>query len=61
MQIIQRLLVAYVARAEDLLYLPWHKELLKFRGQVVGTVWDVQVADDEDEDHGQRSEVEEEV
>ena len=51
-EIIIRLLVAHIARAQNLLDLPRDQELLKLRRQVVYSVRDVQVANDEYEDHG---------
>ena len=51
-EIIIRLLVAHIARAQNLLDLPGNQELLKLRRQVVYSVRDVQVANDEYEDHG---------
>ena len=53
-QVLERLLVAYVSGAEYLLYLARYQELLEFRGEVVDAVGDVEVANDEDEDHGGR-------
>ena len=51
-QVLVRLAVAEVAGAQDLLYLPRNKELLELRRQIVYPVGDVEVADDEHEDHG---------
>lgn len=61
-QVLVRLAVAEVAGAENLLDLPWYEEFLELCGEVVYAVWNVQVADDEDEDHvgvrdGRKSEV----
>lgn len=53
-KVLVRLPVAEVARAEDLLDLARHEELLELGREVVDAVWDVEVADDEDEDHGGR-------
>jgi hypothetical protein len=50
-QVVVRLLVADVARAEDLLDFTGDEEFLEFEGEVVNSVRDVEVTDDEDEDH----------
>ena len=44
--------VAEVACAKDLLNLAWYKQLLELCRQVMYPVWNMQVTDDEDEDHG---------
>jgi len=43
--------VAYVACAQDLLDFAWNQKLLEFRGKVMYTMRDMQVADDENEHH----------
>jgi len=50
-QIVVHLLVADVARSEDLLNFTWDEEFLEFEGEVVNPVRDVEVTNDEDEDH----------
>lgn len=55
-EVLIRLAVAHVARAENLLDLAGHEELLELGGEVVDAVGDVEVADDENEHHpGSRS------
>jgi hypothetical protein len=51
-QVVVRLLVADVARAENLLNFSRDEEFLEFEGEVMNSVRDVEVTDDEDEDHG---------
>ena len=51
-QIVVRFTVANVAGAKDLLNFSWNEKFLKLGWQVVGSMGDVKVADDEDEDHG---------
>ena len=50
-QIVVRFTVANIASAKDLLDLSRNKKFLKLGGQVVGSMRDMKVADDEDEDH----------
>ena len=50
-QVVVRLLVADVARAEDLLYFTGNEEFLEFEGEVMNSVRDVEVTNNEDEDH----------
>jgi hypothetical protein len=50
-EVLIRLLVADVARAEYLLDLAWYQQLLELGGQVVSAVGNVEVANDENEDH----------
>ena len=52
-QVVVRLLVADVARAEDLLDFTGNKEFLEFEGEVrvMNSVRDMEVTDNEDEDH----------
>ena len=53
-QVVVRLLVADVARAEDLLDLldfTGNKEFLEFEGEVMNSVRNMEVTDNEDEDH----------
>ena len=51
-QIVVRFTVANIAGAKDLLNFSWNEKFLKLGWQVVGSMGDVKVADDEDEDHG---------
>ena len=53
-QVIEGLLVAYVSRAYDLLDLSGDEELLELCRQVVRAVWDVEIANYEDEHCGRR-------
>ena len=53
-QVVVRLLVADVSRAEDLLDFTGNKEFLEFEGEVMNSVRDVEVTDNEDEDHCSR-------
>jgi len=50
-QILVRLSIAYISRAEYLLDLPRYEQFLEFAGEVVDAVWNVQVADNENENH----------
>jgi hypothetical protein len=51
-QIVVSFTVANIASAEDLLDFAWNEKLLELRRQVVGSMGDMKIADDEDEDHG---------
>jgi hypothetical protein len=51
-QIVVRFTVANIASAEDLLDFSWNEKFLELGGQVVGSMGDMKVTDDEDEDHG---------
>lgn len=50
-QVIVRLLVTDIARADDLLDFSGNEELLELCWEVVYSVGNVEVTDDEDEDH----------
>ena len=50
-QILVRLSIAYISCAQYLLDLPRYEQFLEFSGEVVDAVWDVQVADNENENH----------
>ena len=50
-QILVRLSIAYISRAQYLLYLPRYEQLLEFCREVVDAVWNVQVANNENENH----------
>ena len=50
-QILVSFSIAYISRAQYLLDLPRYEQFLEFSGKVVDTVWDVQVADNENENH----------
>ena len=50
-QILVRLSIAYISRAQYLLDLPRHEKFLEFPGKVMDAVWDVQVANNENENH----------
>ena len=50
-QIFVSLSIAYISRAEYLLDLPRYEQFLEFAGEVVDAVWNVQVADNENENH----------
>ena len=50
-QILISLSIAYISRAQYLLYLPRYEQFLEFSGEVVDAVWNVQVADNENENH----------
>lgn len=50
-QILVSLSIAYISRAQYLLDLPRYEQFLEFSGKVVDAVWDVQVADNENENH----------
>ena len=50
-QILVGLSIAYISRAEYLLDLPRYEQFLEFAGEVVDAVWNVQVADNENENH----------
>jgi hypothetical protein len=51
-QIVVRFSVANVAGAKYLLDFSWNEKFLELGGQVVDSMGDVKIADDEDEDHG---------
>ena len=50
-EVLVRLAVTEIACAQDLLNLAGHQKFLELCGKIVDPVRDVQVADDEDEDH----------
>ena len=50
-QILVSLSIAYISRAEYLLDLSRYEQFLEFAGEVVDAVWNVQVADNENENH----------
>lgn len=52
-QVVVRLLVYHVARAQNVLDLSWLQQRLKLLWQVGRTHGDVHIADDEDEHHGE--------
>jgi hypothetical protein len=56
-QIVVRFTIADIASAKDLLDFSWDEKFLEFGGQVVGSVGDVKIANDEDENHGGRGDV----
>ena len=50
-QILVSLSIAYISRAQYLLDLPRYEQFLELSREVVNAVWDVQVADNENENH----------
>jgi hypothetical protein len=51
-QIVVRFTVANIAGAKYLLDFSWNEKFLELGGQVMDSMGDMKVADDEDEDHG---------
>lgn len=51
-KVVERLLVTDIARADYLLNFPRQKELLELCREIEGAMWNVKVANDEDEHHG---------
>ena len=50
-QILIGLSIAYISRAQNLLDLPRYEQFLELCREVVDAVWNVQVADNENENH----------
>lgn len=51
LQILVRFLVTDIPRAKDLLYFPWYQEFPELGREVMDAMGDVEVSDDQDEDH----------
>jgi hypothetical protein len=50
-QIFVRFLVAYIPSTQNLLDFSGHKKLFKLDWKIVGTVWNKEISDDENQNH----------
>jgi hypothetical protein len=53
-QIVVRFTVANIAGAKDLLDFSWNEKFLELGREVMNSMGDMKIANDEDEDHGRR-------